>query len=98
MRILFRILLSASLILLLATSFMSIRSYFRGDYWGNCSHGRCNSISSAKGSIVFDASQMNPIFRSDGTEFGTTKKVYYSTFSPPRTWQERLGFWSIDTR
>src|SRR5258706_7339698 len=98
MRILFRLLLSASLILLAATSFMSIRSYFRGDYWGTSSHGRCNSISSAKGSIVFDASEMDPIFRPDSTEFGTAKKVYYSTYSPPRTWQQRLGFWSMDMR
>jgi hypothetical protein len=96
MRTNYRILCGLSLFLFIATSFMSIRSYFRGDYWGRSIHGRYNSVSSAKGSIVLDTAEMNPIFRPDETNWGTTKQVYYSTYAPPATLLERLGFWSID--
>jgi hypothetical protein len=98
MQKLLRILVCLSLILLLASSSMAIRSYFRGDWLAKTSHGRSNSISSAKGSIVFDASEMDPLFSLDGATFGTTNRVYYSTWEPPRTFAERLGFWSMDTR
>src|ERR1044071_3345097 len=96
MRILRRTLCSISLILLLAISFMSLRSYFRGDCLRSYSRGKMHSISSVKGSIVFDATDHDPRSFRDGTQFGTTKKIYSSTFSPPKSWIERLGFWSID--
>src|SRR3954464_577894 len=96
MRWISRIIFALLLLLFLATSTMAVRSYFRGDYYGENRNGRGWGISSAKGYVFVDCHEMDPRFTRDGSGWGTVNNVQYPTFHLPRNLAERFGFWTID--
>ena len=93
------ILAALSLLLFVAVVVLWVRSHIAGDYWGYGAYdGRLYGVSSGKGFVSIDRSELNPLNVRKGADWRLGLPPYYPVSGPARSVPERLGFWWITGR